>query len=60
LPVAGVTLVGPLPEAIQNYTRYAGGVSATSAHAAAAQDFLSRMAGAGAADVIRARGMLPP
>ena len=60
LPVAGVTLVGPLPEEIQNYTRYAGGVSATSAHAAAAQVFLSRMADAGAADIIRAKGMLPP
>ena len=27
LPVAGVTVVGPLAEAIQNYTTYAGAVS---------------------------------
>ncbi|AMM25165.1 substrate-binding domain-containing protein [Variovorax sp. PAMC 28711] len=60
LPVAGVTLVGPLPEEIQNYTSYAGGVAATSAHASIAQAFLSSMNGAAAADTIRAKGMLPP
>ena len=60
LPVAGVTLVGPLPEEIQNYTSYAGGVGAVSMHAATAQAFMSRMTGAGAADVIRSKGMLAP
>ena len=60
LPVAGVTLVGPLPEEIQNYTSYAGGVGAASMHAATAQAFMSRMTGAGAADVIRSKGMLAP
>jgi molybdate transport system substrate-binding protein len=60
LPVAGVTLVGPLPEEIQNYTQYAGGVATTSAHGAAAQAFLSTMSAASAADTIRAKGMTPP
>ena len=59
LPVAGVTMVGPLPEEIQNYTVYAGGVSATAQNPAAAQAFLSMMAGAGAAETIRAKGMSP-
>lgn len=60
LPVAGVTLVGPLPEEIQNYTSYSGGVGTASAHLAVAQAFMSRMTGAGSADVIRSKGMLAP
>ena len=59
LPVAGVTLVGPLPDEIQNFTVYAGGVNAASTHQAAAQAFVSMMSGAGAAETIRAKGMLP-
>lgn len=60
LPVQGVTLVGPLPEEIQNYTEYAGGVSAASAHPQAAQAFLATLFGTRAAGVIRSKGMLPP
>ena len=60
LPMAGVTLVGPLPEEIQNYTSYSGGVGTASAHLAVAQAFMSRMTGAGSADVIRSKGMLAP
>lgn len=59
LPVAGVTLVGPLPDEIQNFTVYAGGVNAASAYQGAAQAFVSMMVGAGAAETIRAKGMLP-
>jgi molybdate transport system substrate-binding protein len=59
LPVQGVTLVGPLPEEIQHYTEYAGGVGAASAHREAAQAFLSVLSGTGAADTIRSKGMLP-
>jgi molybdate transport system substrate-binding protein len=59
LPVAGVTLVGPLPEEIQNYTEYAGGVAAAAARPEAARAFLAAMAGPGAAETIRAKGMLP-
>lgn len=59
LPVAGAQLVAPLPEAIQNYTTYAGGVSAASHHAQTAQAFLAALSDAEAAQTIRAKGMLP-
>jgi molybdate transport system substrate-binding protein len=59
LPVAGAQLVGPLPEAIQNYTTYAGAVSAASRHPQAALAFLATLSGAEAAQTIRAKGMLP-
>jgi len=59
LPVRGAQLVGPLPEAIQNYTTYAGAVSAGSRHPDAAQAFLLTLSGADAAQTVRAKGMLP-
>jgi molybdate transport system substrate-binding protein len=59
LPVAGATLVGPLPEAVQNYTTYAGAVAADSAHAAAARAFLEAMASPEAAEALRGKGMQP-
>lgn len=59
LPVAGVTLVAMLPDEIQNFTVYAGAVSAAPGTSATARAFLSLMAGAGAAETIRAKGMLP-
>jgi molybdate transport system substrate-binding protein len=59
LPVEGATLVGPLPDAIQNYTTYAGAVSAKAANAQSAQAFLSTLSGPDAAEVLRSKGMLP-
>jgi len=59
LPVAGATLVGLLPEAIQNYTSYAGAVGAKAAQPQAARDLLALLAGPDAAQVLRAKGMLP-
>ena len=59
LPVAGATLVGPLPESIQNYTTYAGAVAADSAHAEAARAFLAAMSAPEAAATLRAKGMQP-
>ena len=59
LPVSGAQLVAPLPEAIQNYTTYAGAVSARSSHPQAAQAFLTTLSSAEAAQTIRAKGMLP-
>ncbi|WP_298931969.1 substrate-binding domain-containing protein [uncultured Ramlibacter sp.] len=58
LPVAGVTLVGPLPEAIQNYTSYAGAVSARAAQPEAARALLALLASPEAAQVLSGKGML--
>jgi molybdate transport system substrate-binding protein len=60
LPVAGVTLVGPLPADIQNYTTYAAGVGAAAKDAAAAKDFVRFLTGAHALPIIKAKGMEPP
>jgi molybdate transport system substrate-binding protein len=59
IPVKGVTLVGPLPEAIQNYTTYAGAVGGHAAHRDAAQAFLATLSGPEAAEVLRGKGMMP-
>lgn len=59
MPVKGVTLVGPLPEAIQNYTTYAGALSARAANLDAAQAFLATLSGPQAAEILRVKGMTP-
>jgi molybdate transport system substrate-binding protein len=59
LPVPGVVLVGPLPEAIQNYTEYAGAVGPAVPPSAPARDFLASLAGPAAEQAARAKGMLP-
>lgn len=58
LPVAGAQLVGPLPEAIQNYTTYAGAVNARTGYPQAAQAFLAALSGSEAAQTLRAKGMM--
>jgi len=58
--VKGVTLVGPLPAEIQNFTTYAGAVSATAKDAAAAKAFIDLMAGPAAAAILREKGMERP
>ena len=60
LAVPGATLVGPIPAEIQNYTVYTGSVSATATDAGAARALLDMLAGAGAATVLKARGMEAP
>jgi molybdate transport system substrate-binding protein len=57
LPVKAVTLVGPLPAAIQNYTVYTAAVSSTGAEQAAARDFLKLLTGPEAARVLKEKGM---
>jgi molybdate transport system substrate-binding protein len=59
LPVEGVTLVGPLPAAIQNFTVYAAGVGAAAKDSAAAKTLVKFLAGPHARAIIEAKGMEP-
>jgi molybdate transport system substrate-binding protein len=59
LAVPGAVLVGPIPAEVQNYTVYAGGVSATAHEPAAAKAMLALLHGAGAQAAMKERGMEP-
>jgi molybdate transport system substrate-binding protein len=59
LPVAGVTLVGPLPADIQNFTVYSAGVGTAAKDAAAAKSFVEFLTGPHAQPIIKAKGMMP-
>jgi molybdate transport system substrate-binding protein len=59
LAVKDAVLVGPLPADIQNFTVYAGGVSAASKAPEAAKAFLKTLSGPEAARVLAAKGMEP-
>jgi molybdate transport system substrate-binding protein len=59
LPVKGAVLVGPLPEAVQNYTTYAGAVAANGSHTEAAKAFLASLTDPAAAGLLNAKGMTP-
>ena len=59
LPVKGVTLVGPLPAEIQNYTVYAAGIGAQAKEGEAAKALLKALSGPAAVDVLKSRGMEP-
>ena len=60
LPVKGVTLVGPLPAEIQNYTTYAAGVSADAKQADAARALIKLLSSPAAESVLKSRGMERP
>ena len=60
LPVKGVTLVGPLPTDLQNYTVYAAAVSATAKEPAGAKALVEMLSGPAAAGVLKAKGMESP
>jgi molybdate transport system substrate-binding protein len=60
LPVKGVTLVGPLPAEIQNYTTYAAGLSASARDVEAAKALIQALAGSMAAPVLKSKGMDSP
>lgn len=55
----GITVLGPLPDAIQTMTVFSGGVCAASAHQAAARALLDFL-GSAAADDIKRRGAMEP
>jgi molybdate transport system substrate-binding protein len=59
MPVKGVTIVGPLPEAIQNYTTYAGALGSRATDVEAARALLAALASPEAAEILRAKGMTP-
>jgi molybdate transport system substrate-binding protein len=54
---AGVTLVGPLPAEIQNYTVYVVGLSTAAKEAEAAKAFIKVLTGPSAAGVLKSKGM---
>jgi molybdate transport system substrate-binding protein len=60
LAVPGAVLVGPLPAEIQNYTVYAGALSANPAAPDAARQLLSALAGAPLRAQLTAHGMEAP
>lgn len=59
LPVAGVKLAGPLPEALQQYTVYAAGVATRSTKAEEARALVDFLRGPEARDLLKNKGMLP-
>ena len=59
LAVKEAVLVGPIPADIQNYTVYAGSVSASSKEIEPAKAFLKTLSGPQAAEVLKAKGMQP-
>ena len=60
LPIKGLDVVGPLPEAVQNYTTYAAAIAGNTKHRAQAQDFLKLLSGPQAAAALKTNGMVRP
>lgn len=59
VPAPGVTLVGPLPESIQNVTSYSAGISKSSSQSAAVRMLLSVLRDSGAVRILKDQGMTP-
>jgi molybdate transport system substrate-binding protein len=59
LPHAGVTLVGPLPQEIQNYTVYAAGIGAATKEGDAAKSLIASLVGPSAQALFKSKGMEP-
>lgn len=59
LPHAGVTLVGPLPKEIQNYTVYAAGIGAATKDGDAAKALIASLVGPSAQALFKSKGMEP-
>ena len=59
LPVKGVTMIGPLPAAIQLVTTYSAGLSASTGQPEAAKAFLAYLTSPAAAVVLKNAGMEP-
>jgi molybdate transport system substrate-binding protein len=59
LPVAGVTLVGPLPAEIQNFTVYSAGLGTAAKDDPTARALIGFLAGPQALPIVKAKGMEP-
>jgi molybdate transport system substrate-binding protein len=59
LPHGGVTLVGPLPKEIQNYTVYAAGIGAETKQGDAAKALIASLVGPSAQALFKSKGMEP-
>jgi molybdate transport system substrate-binding protein len=59
VPVKGVTLIGPLPKEIQNYTTYAAGISASARESDGAKALVKLLAGPRTGELLKAKGMEP-
>jgi molybdate transport system substrate-binding protein len=59
LPHAGVTLVGPLPKEIQNYTVYAAGIGAGTQDGDAAKALIASVVSPSAQALFKSKGMEP-
>ena len=55
----GITLVGPLPREIQNYTTYAAGLAVGAKDSEVAKALIQALTGPMAAEVVKAKGMEP-
>jgi molybdate transport system substrate-binding protein len=60
LPSKEVSLVGPLPAEIQNYTTYSAGISPKAANREVAEALIQALAGPAAAEIMASRGMVRP
>ena len=60
LVVGGVTLVGPLPPAIQNYTVYAAAIPVSARRPAAGRTLLTLLRSEAAVQALTAHGLEPP
>lgn len=56
----GVTLIGQLPDEIQNYTIYSGAISTSAQSPAAAAAFFAWLRRPAMAPILQAKGLLPP
>lgn len=59
LAVPGAVLVGPIPSEIQNYTVYAGGVSASAKQTDAARALLAALKSDSAREIMKTKGLEP-
>ncbi len=58
-PAKGVTLVGPLPAEIQNYTTYAAGLGTAARNRDAAVALIKALSGSAVVSILKAKGMEP-